>query len=190
MGHDGHRRHRGPRSTPAAARPRAASRRRRPRRRRQGIGRQAAHALAQAGARVLAADLDPDLADDIAKEVDGIAWSATPRRVPTSRRWQRAEATLGRVHAVVDIIGMSKYQDLLSVTDEDWTWHQDIVLRHALLALQYGGAHMARHAGRSRSSRRCRPERRTDARGVRRGEGRADVAGPVGGGGTRPSESG
>lgn len=114
----------------------------------QGIGRQATHALAQAGARVLAVDLNPELADDIAKEVDGLAWSGdATSREDVAALWADAEARLGRVHAVVDIIGMSKYQDLLSVTDDDWAWHQDIVLRHALLALQYGGAHMARHGG-------------------------------------------
>ena len=41
----------------------------------QGIGRQATHALASLGARTFCVDLDHDLADDIAKEVDGIAWS-------------------------------------------------------------------------------------------------------------------
>ncbi|MDI2131804.1 SDR family NAD(P)-dependent oxidoreductase [Yinghuangia seranimata] len=114
----------------------------------QGIGRQATHALAQAGAKVLAVDLDPDLADDVAKEVDGHAWAgdATSREA-VAELWRTAEERLGRVHALVDIIGMSKYQDLLSVTDEDWDWHQNVVLRHALLALQYGGAHMARNGG-------------------------------------------
>jgi NAD(P)-dependent dehydrogenase (short-subunit alcohol dehydrogenase family) len=114
----------------------------------QGIGRQATHALAQAGAKVVAVDLDAELADDIAKEVDGYAWSGdATSRDAVADLWRQAEQRLGRVHAVVDIIGMSKYQDLLSVTDEDWDWHHDIVLRHALLALQYGGAHMASRGG-------------------------------------------
>ncbi|MGW9209582.1 SDR family NAD(P)-dependent oxidoreductase [Embleya sp. NPDC055664] len=114
----------------------------------QGIGRQTAHALAQCGARVFAVDRDPDLADDIAGEVDGIAWSGdATSRTDATRMWADVEARLGRAHAIVDIIGMSRYADLLSITDEDWAWHQDVVLRHALLALQLGGAHLAAHGG-------------------------------------------
>ena len=41
----------------------------------QGIGRQASHALAAIGARLLCVDIDPDLAADIAAEVGGIAWT-------------------------------------------------------------------------------------------------------------------
>ncbi|WP_406295364.1 SDR family oxidoreductase [Embleya sp. NBC_00888] len=114
----------------------------------QGIGRQTAHALAQAGARVFAVDREPDLAEDVAEEVDGLAWSGdATSRADVTRLWADVEARLGRAHAIVDIIGMSRYADLLSTTDEDWTWHQDIVLRHALLALQLGGAHLAAHGG-------------------------------------------
>ena len=40
----------------------------------QGIGRQACHALVQAGAKVLCVDLDRDLAADIVAEVGGVAW--------------------------------------------------------------------------------------------------------------------
>ncbi|HEX4775987.1 MAG TPA: short-chain dehydrogenase, partial [Acidimicrobiia bacterium] len=36
----------------------------------QGIGRQATHALASVGARTFCVDLDHDLANDIAREVD------------------------------------------------------------------------------------------------------------------------
>src|SRR5690606_22093909 len=41
----------------------------------QGIGRQASHALAANGARLMTVDVDPDLASDIASEVDAVAWS-------------------------------------------------------------------------------------------------------------------
>ncbi|MGA4541740.1 SDR family NAD(P)-dependent oxidoreductase [Uniformispora flossi] len=114
----------------------------------QGIGRQACHALAQAGARVLAVDLDADLAHDVAAEVDGIAWAGDASSRPDmTALWAEAQSRLGRVHSVVDIIGMSKYQSLMDCTDDDWEWHQKIVLRHAVLALQLGGEHMARHGG-------------------------------------------
>ena len=39
----------------------------------QGIGRQATHALAGAGARTFCVDREPDLATDVAEEVGGVA---------------------------------------------------------------------------------------------------------------------
>lgn len=61
--------------------------------------------------------------------------------------WDEARLRIGRVHTVVGIIGMSKYQELLACADEDWEWHRNLVLRHALLALQLGGAQVAREGG-------------------------------------------
>ncbi len=39
----------------------------------QGIGRQATHALAAAGARVACVDVEAERADDVAQEVGGVA---------------------------------------------------------------------------------------------------------------------
>ncbi len=114
----------------------------------QGIGRQAAHALHSVGARVLCVDLDAGLADDIAKEVDGIPWSGdATTREDAARLFGDAEAELGRIEGVVDIVGMARYGDLLEIDDENWQWHHDIVLRHAFLAMQYGGQAMAKSGG-------------------------------------------
>ena len=109
----------------------------------QGIGRQATHALTSVGARTFCVDKDADLADDIAKEVGGVAWSgdATQRA--------DAEATLGRIDGVVDIVGMARYASLVDVDDESWDWHFDIVLRHAWLAMQLGARRMAATGGGS-----------------------------------------
>ena len=117
----------------------------------QGIGRQAAHAVAQSGARVLCVDLDEGLAGDIAAEVDGVAWSGdVTKRADAERLF--ADATdegrgLGRVDGVVDIVGMARYARLLDLADEEWDWHHDIVLRHAYLAIQLGGRAMAATGG-------------------------------------------
>ena len=54
---------------------------------------------------------------------------------------------MGRLDAVVDIVGMAQYASFLDITDENWTWHEDIVLRHAFLAMQYGGREMAKTGG-------------------------------------------
>jgi NAD(P)-dependent dehydrogenase (short-subunit alcohol dehydrogenase family) len=40
-------------------------------------------------------------------------------------------------------VGMARYATLLDVTDEDWDWHFDIVLRHAYLSVQLGGPLLA-----------------------------------------------
>ena len=42
---------------------------------------------------------------------------------------------------------MARYADITEMTDEDWDWHFDIVLRHAFLAMQYGGRAMQAHGG-------------------------------------------
>jgi NAD(P)-dependent dehydrogenase (short-subunit alcohol dehydrogenase family) len=115
----------------------------------QGIGRQAAHALSQSGAAVFCVDKDPDLADDIAKEVGGTAWSgdATQRAEAERLFTDAAEAAGGRIDGVVDIVGMAQYATLVDLTDELWDWHFDIVLRHAWLAMQLAGKTMAETGG-------------------------------------------
>ncbi|MBV8949781.1 MAG: SDR family oxidoreductase, partial [Actinobacteria bacterium] len=106
----------------------------------QGIGRQATHALASSGARVFCVDLDKDLAGDIAKEVDGIAWSGdATKRDDAESLFASAQAAFGRIDGLVDIIGMAHYASLLELDDDEWNWHFDIVLRHAYLAMQLGG---------------------------------------------------
>jgi NAD(P)-dependent dehydrogenase (short-subunit alcohol dehydrogenase family) len=110
----------------------------------QGIGRQSAHALHAAGARVFCVDKDAELAKEIAAEVDGEAWSGdATSREEMERLFAAAGEAPGRIDGVVDIIGMAQYADLLEVDDEKWEWHFDVVLRHALLAVQYGGRAMA-----------------------------------------------
>ena len=111
----------------------------------QGIGRQACHALAQAGARVCCVDLDAGLAADMAAEVDGVAWSGdATARADAERLFAEAPGMLRAIGAsglsgIVDIVGMARYRDLLDMDDETWDWHHDIVLRHAYLATQLGG---------------------------------------------------
>ena len=114
----------------------------------QGIGRQGAHALAAVGARVACVDLDGDLAADIATEVDGLAvvGDAT-RRVDIERIFAEAISGLGGLDAIVDIIGMARYAALVDLTDEDWDWHHDIVLRHAFYTMQLGGRALGARGG-------------------------------------------
>ena len=114
----------------------------------QGIGRQTCHALSQAGAQLLCVDLDPDLADDIAREVGGTPWSGDATSRPDSQAmFDAATTTLGQLDGLVDIVGMARYADLMDLDDELWNWHHDIVLRHAFLAVQLGGRAMSRSGG-------------------------------------------
>src|SRR5207302_11197220 len=114
----------------------------------QGIGRQASHALASVGARLACVDQEPDLASDIATEVDAVPLSGNAYdRADMERMFDEAGRALGGIDGVVDIIGMARYADLTEMSDEDWDWHFDIVLRHAFLAMQYGGRAMRAHGG-------------------------------------------
>jgi NAD(P)-dependent dehydrogenase (short-subunit alcohol dehydrogenase family) len=109
----------------------------------QGIGRQASHALAQAGARLVVVDKDPDLAADIAAEVDATPWSGDATgRDDVARLASSAVSSLGGIDGLVDIIGMAQYASLLDVSDEIWEWEHDICLRHAWLAMQLLGREM------------------------------------------------
>ncbi len=113
-----------------------------------GIGRQTAHALASAGARVCCVDVEGDRAADVANEIDGVAavGDAT-QRADTERVLAEASAALGGLDGIVDIVGMARYAQVVDVTDEDWAWQFDIVLRHAYLALQLGGRALAASGG-------------------------------------------
>ena len=116
----------------------------------QGIGRQVTHALAGAGARTVCVDREAELAEDVAKEVDGIPWSGDATdRADVERLFAEAEAAMGKVDGIVDIIGMARYATLLDTDDESWDWHHDIVLRHAYLALTVGGKALERAGGGS-----------------------------------------
>ncbi len=114
----------------------------------QGIGRQAAHALASVGARVACVDEEGDRAADIAAEVDGMALVGNAfARPDMERMFAEAGRGLGGLDGVVDIIGMARWSELLDLSDEDWDWHFDIVLRHVFLAMQYGGRALRDHGG-------------------------------------------
>jgi NAD(P)-dependent dehydrogenase (short-subunit alcohol dehydrogenase family) len=113
-----------------------------------GIGRQTAHALSQCGARVVCVDLEQDLADEIAAEVGGIAWAGdATERSEMERLVADSVAALGRVDAVVDIIGMSHYGPLIDMDDDEWNWHFRIVLRHAQLITQLFGKLLSEQGG-------------------------------------------
>jgi NAD(P)-dependent dehydrogenase (short-subunit alcohol dehydrogenase family) len=117
----------------------------------QGIGRQATHALASAGARVVCVDRDGDLASDVAGEVDGIPWVGdVTDRDEVERLFGDADEALDGVDGIADIVGMAQYAGLLEGLDDDlWQWHQDICLRHVYLSIQIGGRKLRDSGGGS-----------------------------------------
>src|SRR5262245_28598889 len=101
----------------------------------QGIGAATAHALAQAGARVLCVDKDAELAGSIAAEVGGVACAAdVTRRADMVQLFEMAREKVGPLRGIVDIVGMAKLGPLTGLTDADYEWQFDVVLRHAFLA--------------------------------------------------------
>jgi NAD(P)-dependent dehydrogenase (short-subunit alcohol dehydrogenase family) len=105
----------------------------------QGIGRQAAHALASAGARVFCIDMVDDLAHEVAAEVGGVPGVGDARtRADVDRLFASAAASLGRIQHVVDIVGMAQFGGLLEVDDANWDFHLDECVRQAMHVLQAG----------------------------------------------------
>lgn len=116
-----------------------------------GMGRQTAHALAQAGAaHIVCVDVDADRAAEVAAEVgeQAIAWVGdVTTREGAARLAAEAEAAMGSIDGLVDIIGMAQWQSILDMTDETFDWEIDMCLRHAYLLSQEFGRRMVATGG-------------------------------------------
>jgi NAD(P)-dependent dehydrogenase (short-subunit alcohol dehydrogenase family) len=113
-----------------------------------GMGRQTAHALAANGADLVCVDRDADLAREIAEEVGGIGIAADmTRRDEVQRVVDASREGTGRLDGLVDVVGMARWGDLLSIDDEAWDFQFDVCLRHAFLAMQIAGRAMKETGG-------------------------------------------
>ena len=75
----------------------------------QGIGEQAAHALAQAGASVVCVDNDSGRAEAVAQDVHGHACRGdVTQRSDMERIFGEAKVRLGAVTGIVDIVGIAR----------------------------------------------------------------------------------
>lgn len=114
----------------------------------QGIGRQTAHAASALGAKVACVDLHEGRARAVAGETGGTAiFADATKRQSVEDMFDEATAALGRIHAIVDILGMPKYQRLTKTQDEDWDFQMDITLRQAFYILREGGRIMGDTGG-------------------------------------------
>ena len=106
----------------------------------QGIGRQTAHALSQAGARVVCVGRRAGPTEAVAREVGGTALMGDANnREDMQRIAAEVMQRFGRLDGLVDILGMPRVKPLVDFTDEDWNWQFDMSLRHAFLSLQIMG---------------------------------------------------
>ena len=110
----------------------------------QGIGRQTAHALSQAGARIVCVDVDRARAEAVAAETRGVAIAAD---VTLRKDMERVFDEVGRVHGVVDIVGMPVGGPLADTSDDAYQRQMDIVFKHAFLGMQLGAKAIAASGG-------------------------------------------
>lgn len=116
----------------------------------QGIGRQTAHALSQAGATVVCVGRGTKATEHVAKEIGGVSLIAdATKRADMERLFGHVMERFGALHGIVDIIAMGRTDRLEDVSEEAWNWQYDNVLRHAVLALQIGAPLMAKSGGGS-----------------------------------------
>ena len=105
-----------------------------------GIGRQTSHALAAHGATVVCVDRDEERAEKVAAEVGGVAWRGDiTSRDDMAALFDFVHEKYGRLDGVADIVGLSIYKQVSDLTDDDWLFHVDVVLKHAYLAITYAG---------------------------------------------------
>src|SRR6202008_1547156 len=86
-----------------------------------GIGRQAAHALASCGGGVACVDIDGERAAGVAEQVGGVPLEADITDRPAVERVvAEAEAALGGLDGLVDIVGISGWAPALELDDDLW----------------------------------------------------------------------
>jgi NAD(P)-dependent dehydrogenase (short-subunit alcohol dehydrogenase family) len=116
----------------------------------RGIGRQCAHALAQAGARIVCIDMDLQRAKAVAAEIGGIPLSGdVTRREVLDTLFEDAQAHLGRISGVVNIVGASLGGSVLDADDALIEDNLSINLKHAIMTVQIGARRMAATGGGS-----------------------------------------
>ncbi|OLT11378.1 hypothetical protein BJF79_24375 [Actinomadura sp. CNU-125] len=110
----------------------------------QGMGRQASHALAQCGARVVCADIDAARAREIAAEVGGVPWAGDVTRADEVARLveEGAAAVGGPLGGFVDIVGLAEWVGALDLDEPTWDRQFDVNLRHAYLLGRHFGRHL------------------------------------------------
>jgi 3-oxoacyl-[acyl-carrier protein] reductase len=109
-----------------------------------GIGRETSLLLAEAGARVAVADIDPERAARVANEVNGVAIVGDVTEPDTARQMvDAAHAQLAGLDRVANIVGLATFVEDVFAIDRD-TWEHDlrINLTHHLDVSRAAARHM------------------------------------------------
>jgi len=113
-----------------------------------GLGRSCALGLAEAGVAVACVDIDGDRAAAVADEIAarGGRASAIEADLRRSSDAERAVAdtvaTLGGLDVVVDVIGEIRWGAVADLTDADWDYSIDSVIRHVFNLGRAAGRHL------------------------------------------------
>jgi 3-oxoacyl-[acyl-carrier protein] reductase len=117
------------------------------------VGRAVALTLAQAGAAVIANDLNPDRAHQVAEEIQlnggrALAWQAdVSNRFQVSAMIEAARDAFGRLHLLVNAAGVTKLGPLSGLDEWDWRRVLDVNLTGAFFCSQLLGRVMADEGG-------------------------------------------
>lgn len=109
----------------------------------RGIGRATAERLAEAGARVVAADVDAVAAADVASAIEGAGGGAigvpvdVANEADAERMAQVARERFGRIDALVNNAGIGLYTPLLETTLEQWNQVLAVNLTGIFLCAKY-----------------------------------------------------
>jgi 3-oxoacyl-[acyl-carrier protein] reductase len=108
-----------------------------------GIGRATANLLHQVGASVAVADLNAELAQEVASEVNGVAVSGdVTDRAGAAAVVDEARAALGGLGVLVNIVGAASWTALNELDDETWERDLRLNLTQHLYVCQAAAKHM------------------------------------------------
>ena len=109
-----------------------------------GIGTALAKGLANSGARVFVADINPDVAAKVAAEIPGTGWAAVDVRDQASveQMVSKAVAHGGPLNGLVNAHGLSTYVPFLELSLEEWSRIIDVNLTGTFIVGQAVARHM------------------------------------------------
>ena len=114
---------------------------------RRGMGRSHALKLAEAGARVVVADISLADCEKVVKEIKGEAMAVAcdvSKKAEVDKMVQTAVEKWGKVDILVNNAGIAQFQSFLKRTEEEWDRTLDINLKGYFLCAQAAAREMAK----------------------------------------------
>lgn len=119
----------------------------------QGTGKAIALALAAAGASVVVNDLNPDRVDTLVDEMQAAGYRVAGVQGDISNRFQmsnvieRARDAYGRIHILVNAVGIYKCEPLTKIDEWDWRRQIEVNITGTFFAVQLMSRVMADEGG-------------------------------------------